>query len=46
MICKKLYKQDMESSCFLDPSLVEKNYADGDFHRTFVGEIVKVLVKE
>lgn len=46
MICKKLYKQDMESSCFLDPSLVEKNYADGDFHRTFAGEIVKVLVKE
>jgi flavin reductase (DIM6/NTAB) family NADH-FMN oxidoreductase RutF len=46
LVCKKLYKQDMEKDCFLDPALVEKNYPAGDFHRTFVGEIVKVLVKE
>lgn len=46
LICKKLYKQDMNAGCFLDASLVEKNYPAGDFHRTFIGEIVKVLVKE
>lgn len=43
LFCKKLYKQDMEPDCFLDPSLREKNYPGNDYHRTFIGEIVKIL---
>ncbi len=45
LICKKLYKQDMAPECFLDASLLEKNYPKEDYHRVFVGEIVKVLQK-
>lgn len=46
LVCKKLYKQSMTADSFIDSSLVSANYADGDFHYTFVGEIVKVLVKD
>lgn len=45
LICKKLAYQDMDPKGFLDPSIMD-NYAAGDFHRTYVGEILKVLVKE
>ena len=44
-LCRKLYRQDMEESAFLDKGLLEKWY-DNDLHRMFIGEIVKVLEKE
>ncbi len=44
-ICRKLYKQDMTEEPFLDKSLLDKWY-DNDLHRMFIGEIVKVLVKD
>lgn len=44
IVCKKLYIQDMNKDCFLDKDLL-KNYAEDDYHRVFVGEIVKVLKK-
>mgnify|MGYP002557137921 FL=1 len=42
LVCRKLYYQDMDPSHFLDPTL-ENNYKNGDYHRIYVGEIVKVL---
>ena len=44
-LCRKLYRQDMEESAFLDMGLLEK-WDDNDLHRMFIGEIVKVLEKE
>ena len=44
-LCRKLYRQDMEKSAFLDKGLLEKWYVN-DLHRMFIGEIVKVLEKE
>lgn len=46
LVCRKLYKQAMIPDSFVDTALIEKNYPDNDFHYTFVGEIVKVLVKD
>lgn len=46
LVCKKLYKQDMLPECFIDPTLDSEYYADKDYHKMFVGEIVKVLVKD
>lgn len=46
LVCKKLYQQDMEPGCFLEEALAEQHYPQKDFHRVFVGEIVKVLEKE
>jgi flavin reductase (DIM6/NTAB) family NADH-FMN oxidoreductase RutF len=44
MVCRKLYYQDLDPACFLDPSL-EKNYPQKDYHRMYVGEIIAVKRK-
>lgn len=44
LVCKKLFVQDMTEDCFIDKSLLS-NYENNDYHRVFVGEIVKVLKK-
>lgn len=45
LVCKKIACQDMNPAGFIDKS-IEKNYAAGDYHRTYVGEIVACYVKE
>ncbi|MCI1981685.1 MAG: flavin reductase [Oscillospiraceae bacterium] len=45
-ICKKLYRQDFDPACFLDPSLDAANYPKKDYHKMFIGSIEKVLTKE
>jgi len=45
LLCKKLYTQDFDPARFLDPN-IEKNYNGKDYHRMYVGEITRVLVKE
>ncbi len=45
LVCKKLYKQDFSPECFIDHSLDSANYASKDYHKMFIGEIVKVLIK-
>lgn len=42
LICRKRYWQDIDPANFLDPT-IEVNYRNGDYHRMYVGEIVKVL---
>ena len=41
---KKLAYQDMKPDGFIDNSIMN-NYANNDFHRIYVGEILKVLVE-
>lgn len=43
VVMKKLAYQDMKPEGFLDESIM-KNYAANDFHRIYVGEIVKVML--
>lgn len=43
--CKKIYYQDLEPENFLDAS-IHKNYPNKDYHRMYVGEVTRVLVKE
>jgi flavin reductase (DIM6/NTAB) family NADH-FMN oxidoreductase RutF len=45
VFCRKLYQQDMESSSFLDREIPSLHYSDEDFHRHYIGEITKILVK-
>lgn len=45
IVLKKLAYQDMKPDGFIDESIM-KNYANNDFHRIYVGEIVKVIVEE
>ncbi|MCI8360107.1 MAG: flavin reductase family protein [Clostridiales bacterium] len=44
LVCKKLYAQDLKEENFLDKDCL-KWYPDKDYHRMYVGEIVKVLEK-
>lgn len=46
LVCKKLYVQPMDKECFVDKSLVEQNYANGDFHIAYIGEIVSAYAKD
>ena len=43
-VCRKIYAQDMDISKLSEE--YRHWYKDGDIHKAFVGEIVKVLVKE
>lgn len=45
LVCKKLYHQDLKPECFTDFEPEVKWYPQKDYHRMFIGEIVKVLVK-
>lgn len=40
LVCKKLYAQDMDPQCFVEPAL-EKNYPNKDYHRIYVGEVME-----
>ncbi len=44
--CRKLYAQDLKETSFIDTGLVDQHYAARDFHRLYVGEIVRVLKRE
>ncbi|MBR5202750.1 MAG: flavin reductase family protein [Clostridia bacterium] len=44
IVLKKLAYQDMKPDGFVDETIMN-NYANNDFHRIYVGEIVKVLVE-
>lgn len=44
LVCKKAYWQDLDPTHFLDPS-IEKHYAQKDYHRMYIGEIVEAYKK-
>ena len=45
LICRKLYADDLKENCFIDKNMLA-HYAARDYHRFYVCEIEKVLVKE
>lgn len=45
VLLRKIAYQDMNPDGFLAPEIMS-NYAANDFHRTYVGEIVKVIVSD
>lgn len=45
ILCKKLYATDLDSGIFYDETITEKCYPDGDTHRMYVGEILKIFSK-
>jgi flavin reductase (DIM6/NTAB) family NADH-FMN oxidoreductase RutF len=44
LACRKLYYQDIGPERFLDPT-IESMYPQKDYHRMYIGEIEKCLVK-
>lgn len=45
IVLKKIYYQDLEPGNFLDPE-IEFNYPEKDYHRMYVGEVVRILGKQ
>jgi flavin reductase (DIM6/NTAB) family NADH-FMN oxidoreductase RutF len=45
LICRKMYFQDIDPQNFLDPTIAN-SYKTEDYHRLYVGEIIKVLETE
>ena len=45
LICKVLYRNVLDENGFLDKSIPEEYYKNGDYHVIYVGEIIKVLVR-
>ena len=46
MICKKLYADNIKEDCFTDNATKDRAYPKRDFHRFYICEIEKVLIKD
>jgi flavin reductase (DIM6/NTAB) family NADH-FMN oxidoreductase RutF len=46
IICKKLYAQDFNPECFIAKEIDVENYPEKDYHRLYIAEVTKVLIKE
>lgn len=44
-ICRKMHGQFIDPACFIDPTVDGRCYPQKDYHKMFIGEIVKVLEK-
>jgi len=44
LLCNKIYFHDLAPENFIDPK-ISKNYPKKDYHRMYIGEIYKALVK-
>ena len=45
LVCRKLYEDALKPECFLDAGIRAANYPAEDYHKVFVCEIERVLVK-
>lgn len=45
-VCKKIYMDRLKEESFIDENIILENYSDKDFHYQYIGEILKVYVKE
>lgn len=45
-LCRKMHGQKIDPAGFIDPAVDKDCYPKKDYHKMFVGEIVKVLVQD
>lgn len=43
LICRKLYAQNLQESCFIEKDIINKWYPEKDYHTMYVVEIEKIL---
>lgn len=44
LICHKMHEQFIDPNCFVD-AIIENSYPNKDYHKVFIGEIIKAMVK-
>jgi len=45
LVCRKLYAQDLKAECFIDSAVAKAHYPSEDYHKMYVGKILKCLKK-
>jgi flavin reductase (DIM6/NTAB) family NADH-FMN oxidoreductase RutF len=45
-ICRKMHGQVIDPACFVDQTIDSECYPEKDYHKLFIGDIVKVLEKQ
>ena len=45
LICRKMYRQEMQPECFVDPEIA-KHYPDNDYHITYIAKVEECLIRE
>lgn len=45
VICKKMYRQDIEKDCFTDEVAYNRTYSSGGMHRMYIGEILNIITE-
>lgn len=45
VMCKKMAAIEITPDTFLDPSINEKFYKDGDYHTLYIGEIIDIMAR-
>lgn len=46
LVCRKVYQDSLKEECFKDYDVMNNAYPKRDFHDFYVGEIVKILIKD
>ncbi len=46
VFCKKVYSSDLDGGTFYDDTIQAKCYPDGDTHRMYIGQIIKIIKKD
>jgi flavin reductase (DIM6/NTAB) family NADH-FMN oxidoreductase RutF len=46
LLCKKLYRQEFDPACFIDPAIDARMYPKKDYHLMYAVEVEKVLRAE
>ena len=44
-ICKKIYHSPILEDGFINRDIIQENYPKKDFHEMYIGEIIKILIK-
>lgn len=45
LVCEKAFVQQMDAESFVDKSIIDANYASGDYHYQYIGIIKKIYFK-
>ena len=45
-VCKKIYHAPLLENGFVEQKIIDENYPKKDYHEMYIGEILKVYVKE
>ncbi len=45
LVCRKLFAQPYDPSCFIDKTIEGKCYPSGDFHTLYIAEVIKALTR-